>query len=814
MASMSLRTRIIIVLYIISFTLSLFAFSYVMSKVSIDIECTSYSQYTSSGSDIYYAQNIRGTGAVFKMNGKGRVSKLFLTKSVDDTRILGISAYDGNVYAVLSGFIEKDDEEDDDALDSTTTYHLVCLDKNLNLELKSPKFTIGEHEIVTGFSAEGTGLFITTVSDDGADIKVYCIDVSNLRDPKEVQSDDIKVESVRSKKASQGRFFSDALYRTGDLYVRTDADAPDGPFRVDSYIASAVSDMKLSVGHLFTLYSTYIIWYIAGLLIWAVILILLIRTFENRNRTFYYIFIAEFVLFLIVAIGTYTVASNYSNAREIEHSRFAVTSLIGLADAAGLHENLNVADSSFYETDRYHEIKDALCEFIKREGNSDIFYDVFVYRLRDGIVYASASGRNLQSLEEIYGQSLSVMENRIYRGDVYTAVDFVVEGQDYRAVAASMERLSPDFILVGIINDTSTDASVFVDNRGVFIAFLLIFAIASALVVLAWWLHMRDLTALEEALSVTALGGEFPERPATIGRDIKDMWDSVAEIDKRIDEIEYTKVRILEAYYRFAPKNVEKVLGKKSIIEVSNGDSAALSGTIGMIGIDMRGGRRLKKLDGIIGSIGSYQKDHESIIIGKAADMSGLQLLFMQGEKKSTEFFVELFNTYVKHGEQDSFSTVLYFDRVKFGVMGSDEESTTYMQSDNQSLIYRISNFITENNLGLVITDTIKDRENVTTPLRFMGYAGYDADGQMVKLYEVLDAHPSRVRAGRMATLDRYNEALRLFYEKDFYIARTRFSELLKETPDDTLIKFYVFESDRYLNESVEGDSHKILSLS
>ena len=54
----------------------------------------------------------------------------------------------------------------------------------------------------------------------------------------------------------------------------------------------------------------------------------------------------------------------------------------------------------------------------------------------------------------------------------------------------------------------------------------------------------------------------MPEKPVFIGRDIKDMWDSVTEIHKRIDEIEYAKIRILEAYFRFAPKNVEKVLGK------------------------------------------------------------------------------------------------------------------------------------------------------------------------------------------------------------------------------------------------------------
>jgi len=135
------------------------------------------------------------------------------------------------------------------------------------------------------------------------------------------------------------------------------------------------------------------------------------------------------------------------------------------------------------------------------------------------------------------------------------------------------------------------------------------------------------------------------------------------------------------------------------------------------------------------------------------------------------------------------------------------------MYSDNQDLITQISRFITLHGLGLVITETVKRRENINLPLRFVGYAGKDTDGNMVQLYEVLDVYSAKKRAERIATLDRYNEALRLFYEKDFYIARTKFSDILKETPDDDLVKWYVFEADRYLNENVEGDAHKIIHL-
>ncbi len=812
MASKSLRTRIIIVLYIISFTISLFIFSALMSRVSVDIECTAYSQYTVSGGDIYYAQNIKGTGGIFKMNGKGNVSRMFLTKSIGDKRILGITAHGDNIYAILSSFIEEKDPSDLDAIKYTAAYRIICLDKKLNIQTQSQKFIISDDEVISGFSADDKALFITTISYDGQNARVYSVDVNQLKDPKDVATDALKVSSVRSKKASDGRFFADAIYTADGLIVRTDSDVPAGTFTIDPYIQEAVANMKLTVGQLFSLYSTYIIWYLAALAIWFIVLYLLIRTFENRNRTFYYIVIAEFTLFFIVLLGAIQIAANQADSRAIEHSRFGIISLISLADEAGLTENLDYTDD-FYNSDRYFEIADSLGEFVKREGNSDIFYDVFVYRLRDGIVCASGSGRNRQTLTEVYGQDLDDLASNIYRGQRYTAVDTEIEGQNYRVIAAAVDILAPEYALVGIINSTTTDASVFVDNRGVFIAFLLIFAAASAFIVLVWFLHMRDITALEGALSSTALGGEMPEKPVFIGRDIKDMWDSVTEIHKRIDEIEYAKIRILEAYFRFAPKNVEKVLGKKSIIEVQSGDTCSIQGTISMIGLDLKGGRTIKKLDKMIENIGVYQKDHNSIIIGKAPDLSRLQLLYLQDEKQCVKSYIELFGSSFGHSDNTSISAVLFFDRSKFGVIGSDEESTTYMYSDNQDLITQISRFITLHGLGLVITETVKRRENINLPLRFVGYAGKDTDGNMVQLYEVLDVYSAKKRAERISTLDRYNEALRLFYEKDFYIARTKFSDILKETPDDDLVKWYVFESDRYLNENVEGDTHKIIHL-
>ena len=804
MTQAGLKTRILIILYIVSFVISLFIFSALMSSVSIDLECTSYADYSISGSDIYYAQNIREGGVVLKISSSGNVSKMYRAASMEDKRVIAVCAYDGFVYVTLSGFREKEDGTVE------TTFRIVCLDNKLSLLTQTSRFTLEEGVIVRGLSVDRTTMYLTGIAEDGSYVKVYSLDKEILRSPDETAAENINVDIIRTKSPSTGRFFSDAFYTDGQLYVRTDADAATGVFEIDSFVSSMVSNLRLSFGQLFSLYSKYLTSYIAALLIWFILLFLAFRAVVDRNRSFYYIFIAEAMLFVVVLAGVIAVSNNYLKARRVEHSRFAITSMLGLADEAGLKSNMDYTDVSVYDSDVYQRIKDSLCEFVHRDGNSAIFYDVFVYRLKDNLVCASGSGRNRQALTEIFGQEIADITDDLYRGETFTAVDLVIDGQDYRAVALEVDKTTPEYALVGIINATNLDASIFVDNSQTFVVFLLAFAVGSIFVVLAWILHLRDLTMLENALSAAAAGKPMPERPVVIGRDVKDMWDSTAEICKKVEEVEYTKLRILEAYYRFAPKNVEKALLKNSILEVASGDRAQIKGTLAVISVDISGGKRLKKLESVVNSIGEYQKEHNCMIVGRTPDMSLLELLFLDSVTNTIEYVTELYNQNIKGDDRITMSTALIFDECKFGVLGSEEEATTFLHAGKQSVVRKINAFASSLKLGLVVTEDVLKRENYNGPLRFVGYIKTE-QGEEIGLYEVLDAYPVRVRKEILSTLAKYKEALNAFYEKDFYIARTKFSEILKETPTDPLVRWYVFESDRYLNEFVEGDSYRYI---
>lgn len=808
---MSLRNRITLVLYIISITISVFIFASFMSSRTLSAEYTSYSMGVNSGDRIYYAENLGGKGRIFSLADSGRVRNIFSSSKVDEDRVEAIYATADSVYAVLSTLELPEEDAEDDTV--RTMYRVVCLNRSLKLQSKTERFTFDETMYLSGFAAESGGLFLTYLSPDGSNIRVFSINPNELKAEGEEPGGTVHMENIRSRKATNDRFFAQAAYHDGDLEVRTDADAPSGSFALDPVVMAVVGKMHMSTFKLFSLYYVYIIWYAAILLIWCVVLFLLIRLFTNRNRMFYYVAVTEAVLLVVTGWGVGTVATRNSEAVANEHARFAVLTLNSLADAIDLDSDSGFGTSDFYFTDRYQGIRSELTGFVNRAGNSEIFYDVMIVRLDDSTVIASAGGRNRQLITDLFGEEVADIDQDIFRGAFFSTADITIDSQNYLAVAVPDGGTVPDYMLLAIINNTTDSASRWRNNSVVFFMFILTFIIGTLLTLAIWYLQNRDLLLLESALRDTAYGRELPERPVVVGGDLRDMWDSIAEINKRVEELQYSKFQILEAYYRFAPKNIEKVLNKNSIIEVVNGDHIILNGSIATINAIPERGGRLERYDRIIGRIGQYQREHGCILIGKAPDMTRIQLMLMEYENMSVEFITDLFNTYYQGDDRIRLSASVFYDRCRFGVTGTDEETTIYTDADHKQLINNINIIISELRLSVVITEDIRDREQVKGPLRFIGYVGYGSGEDPIRLYEVLDAYPARIRATRIATLEKFNEALSSFYEKDFYISRTLFSDILKEIPDDDLVKWYVFESDRYLNENVDEETFRNLHI-
>jgi hemerythrin len=73
-------------------------------------------------------------------------------------------------------------------------------------------------------------------------------------------------------------------------------------------------------------------------------------------------------------------------------------------------------------------------------------------------------------------------------------------------------------------------------------------------------------------------------------------------------------------------------------------------------------------------------------------------------------------------------------------------------------------------------------------------------------VYEVFDADPPAMRAAKMRTRKRFEEALAFYFVGDIFRARTRLVRCLEEVPDDAPARLYLDRCDEYLrNGHAEG---------
>ena len=70
-----------------------------------------------------------------------------------------------------------------------------------------------------------------------------------------------------------------------------------------------------------------------------------------------------------------------------------------------------------------------------------------------------------------------------------------------------------------------------------------------------------------------------------------------------------------------------------------------------------------------------------------------------------------------------------------------------------------------------------------------------------IKLYEILDAYTEEKRKIMVDSDVNFQQALKLFYSNDFYLARNLFNEVLKANEQDEIARWYLFHCEYHLNK-------------
>lgn len=291
--------------------------------------------------------------------------------------------------------------------------------------------------------------------------------------------------------------------------------------------------------------------------------------------------------------------------------------------------------------------------------------------------------------------------------------------------------------------------------------------------------------------------------------EMRALYNGLRQISTDIQRINYSKYKALQTYYRFAPKDIEKIMGKASIQDVMINEQVNMEATVAYISFNinerLEQHEQLNDINSYYTRLGENRKLHNGIIFNSSSDLSTIQMMFNKEIKEAVQFGIEMVSGERNFDNRKKIFVLLHRTSFVYGISGDDEQAFAFAHSREMKVIEKFIDPLRKMGIRMAVTDYVHEMLPSGVECR---YAGYIQEGDMkFNLYEVLDAYPARERQCRIDTLTKFNEAIKLFYQSDFYFARTLFTEILKDCPEDDVAKHYIFRCENCLNEENKGDS-------
>ena len=809
---MNVKVRILLSIGILTILGAIFIFGELIDEMHHDPEYTAGSSavYTDEYG-VFYMENWNGMGRLYRIDSSGKVLAMANSKSVKMEKAEQVAYSEGRVFAVYS----KEDQDKDGAY---RTYRVVSYDEDLSPVSLSGLFTLDPSWRVCSVTADSMDVTVSAIEGNGGAVSVYSLPVRTLHsiesydfsdDTPEKKNDDPITredfetpESIMYRERTAERFFVNAKYVNPELYVLLDGDTPSGIFAPDVRIKTAVDEIGFTFGQWLSLHASLIIKIVGVLLIWVILLILTVRLTKNKDRIVY-LYSASVVIFFFILLCAFLFIRNQFQKNEISNNTgFAV---MVMQDDLQYYSGVDYTSDDFYDSTKYYRLMDSLTHFISEREVTEVFHDAFVMQLSSGIVRADARGNCGIHASYLYGGEMSAMLEQLAEDPDPVTVSLTLDGEKLFAVGYRSDNAADDLALVAICKNTTVTQNYNTSMKWLRVLFIVIFVIGSILLFIALYLQHLDLKRFSKALKGLALGQPKEDTPKEVARDMRELWQCYGELTQRIEEINYEKFRIFEAYYRFAPKGIEKIMGRESIFDVGIGDLATVSGAVALLTIDKdrEFEHKVQSLSSIITTMEKYaMQENDAMLVSRDQALSNVRFLVL---KESAEMISQIVQ-FIYSGSLlgiDGWSVLVYRDVLTYGVAGSKSQSLTYIDSDFSREMDPYAEWFRKMGVPLVVTERVVKSGDVGEK-RYVGCARFSGGENRVEFYEILDAYPATTRQLMLINRTKFEETLQMYYQRNFYLARNQFMEILKDCPEDGIVKWYIFECEKYMNG--EGD--------
>lgn len=345
---------------------------------------------------------------------------------------------------------------------------------------------------------------------------------------------------------------------------------------------------------------------------------------------------------------------------------------------------------------------------------------------------------------------------------------------------------------------------------------ILLFLFGSLLLAVIIRLQGRELRGMIRMVTRVAQGkAPWEEMRAGKGffgesNEMRALRNSLSQLVSDGQRESYMKYRMLQACYRFVPKHIEKLLDKPSILDVEQKDHTRMNGILAFVSVSLseslEGQEMVARLDENYKVIMDAKREGAGVFLNGSPDLSTLCFLFPDRAGEALQFGVDAVTRREDVRRKGQTFVLLHDTELIYGVTGDERQASPYVLSREMRVLEGYTELLRGMGVRMAVTDSVYELLGENVPVRYIGFI--EKGRFCFKLYEILDAYPAKERQSRLDTKQAFQEAMNLFYQDDFYLARNLFTDVLKENPTDEVAKRYVFLCETCLNSGVEGVSY------
>lgn len=300
-----------------------------------------------------------------------------------------------------------------------------------------------------------------------------------------------------------------------------------------------------------------------------------------------------------------------------------------------------------------------------------------------------------------------------------------------------------------------------------------------------------------------------------LGMSFNNMAQIIQDYSARLEAL-------VDAYGRFVPHDLLRLLDKSSILEVHLGDQTEKE--MSVLFSDIRNFTSISEkltpqdnfnyINNYLSRVGPHIRAHNGIIDKYIGD--AVMALFPERVEDALDAALKMQSVANDHNadlRNSSYPPVkigigLHVGKVMLGTIGETQRMDGTVISDSVNLASRLEGMSKKYGCNIIISDAVlgKIAQRDKYMLRLVDKVAVAGKTESVTLYEVFNEDERVQRAHKERTLDRYESAVSAFYAQDFAGAEKLFAEVVAANQDDVPAHIFLERTRALIKQGVGED--------